>query len=144
MRALSVHQPWATFITAGVKQYETRSWKTTYRGPLAIHASLQRMNRVSWQRWEVFLKPLGVNDPDKLPYGAVLAVVDLVDIYHTETLIAAITPQERIFGNWEPGRYAWALLKSRDLPRPIPARGQRGLWEWECPFGGGNEEPGKP
>jgi hypothetical protein len=38
MRALSILQPWATLLLSGAKHYETRSWKTDYRGPLLIHA----------------------------------------------------------------------------------------------------------
>ncbi len=38
MRALTLHQPWASLIALGVKTIETRSWSTSYRGPLAIHA----------------------------------------------------------------------------------------------------------
>ena len=38
MKALTIRQPWASLIAAGVKTIETRSWSTRYRGPLAIHA----------------------------------------------------------------------------------------------------------
>lgn len=38
MRALTLHQPWASLIAVGAKSIETRSWRTNYRGPLAIHA----------------------------------------------------------------------------------------------------------
>ncbi len=38
MKALTLHQPWASLIACGRKRIETRSWKTDYRGPLAIHA----------------------------------------------------------------------------------------------------------
>ena len=41
MRALTIRQPWASLIAAGVKTIETRSWSTKYRGPLAIHAGKQ-------------------------------------------------------------------------------------------------------
>jgi hypothetical protein len=37
MKAITIHQPWAWLIAEGVKPYENRSWKTAYRGPLAIH-----------------------------------------------------------------------------------------------------------
>lgn len=40
MKVLTLHQPWATLIAAGIKTIETRSWSTRYRGPLAIHAGL--------------------------------------------------------------------------------------------------------
>ncbi len=39
MKALTVMQPWATLVALGAKRIETRSWSTSYRGPLAIHAS---------------------------------------------------------------------------------------------------------
>ncbi len=39
MKALTVWQPWATLVAIGAKRIETRSWSTSYRGPLAIHAA---------------------------------------------------------------------------------------------------------
>src|SRR5262249_22603725 len=39
MLAITVQQPWASLIVAGVKQFETRPWATTHRGPLLIHAA---------------------------------------------------------------------------------------------------------
>lgn len=42
MKALTIRQPWASLIAAGVKTIETRSWSTKHRGPLAIHAGKHR------------------------------------------------------------------------------------------------------
>jgi len=39
MKTLSVKQPHATLICAGVKRVENRTWTTDYRGRLLIHAS---------------------------------------------------------------------------------------------------------
>lgn len=39
MKALSVRQPYASQIVAGKKRVEYRSWETSYRGRLWIHAS---------------------------------------------------------------------------------------------------------
>lgn len=39
MKTLSVKQPNATLICAGVKRVENRTWSTDYRGRLLIHAS---------------------------------------------------------------------------------------------------------
>lgn len=44
VKALTIRQPWASLIAAGVKTIETRGWSTRYRGPLAIHAGA---------RWDV-------------------------------------------------------------------------------------------
>ena len=44
MKAITIRQPWASLIVSldqngrPLKSVETRSWKTGYRGPLAIHA----------------------------------------------------------------------------------------------------------
>ena len=37
--ALSVKQPWAALLAAGVKSVEVRTWPTARRGPVLIHAS---------------------------------------------------------------------------------------------------------
>src|ERR1700689_5364039 len=39
MKALTLTQPWASLVAVGAKRIETRSWRTPYRGPLAIHAA---------------------------------------------------------------------------------------------------------
>lgn len=49
MKALSIRQPWAALIAAGLKTIETRTWQTPYRGPLLIVASTQ-IDR-SARRW---------------------------------------------------------------------------------------------
>ncbi len=38
VKALTVRQPWASLIIAGYKDVENRSWTTSYRGRLAVHA----------------------------------------------------------------------------------------------------------
>ncbi len=38
MRALTILQPWAEMIARGVKRVENRTWRTKYRGEIAIHA----------------------------------------------------------------------------------------------------------
>lgn len=40
MKALTIWQPWASLLVSGQKKYETRSWATAYRGPIAIHAAM--------------------------------------------------------------------------------------------------------
>lgn len=38
MKVITIKQPWATLIAKGIKEYEFRTWKTKYRGPILIHA----------------------------------------------------------------------------------------------------------
>lgn len=91
MRALTLWQPWATLVALGVKTIETRSWGTSYRGPLLIHAA-RRLPTVGefvgdWcvvygGRAEVFAPRVETIDgrTAPLPLGAVVGVVDLAGV----------------------------------------------------------------
>lgn len=134
MKALTLHQPWATLIAIGAKHIETRSWSTSYRGPLAIHASTNRqylryaaaMAQWAGLLWWRFPKP------EELPLGAVVAIAELVDcVRMTEENIRQIPADELRFGHFAPGRYMWVLNNVRPLDNPVPARGRQGLWEWD-------------
>ena len=44
IKVLSIIEPWATLIKEKKKYIETRTWKTSYRGELYIHASKKKIN----------------------------------------------------------------------------------------------------
>jgi len=53
MKAITIQQPWAEMIARGLKRVENRTWRTSHRGPLAIHAgksmaTLDRENAAEW------------------------------------------------------------------------------------------------
>lgn len=138
-RALSLWQPWATLIALGAKRYETRHWRTPYRGLLAIHAA-KRPVREPEITDDIYaaLRQHG-EKPHALPLGAVLCIVRLVDIVPTEHVVSLAASDYRIqneelcFGNYAPGRYAWQLELVKVAPDPIPAKGAQGLWTWIPP-----------
>lgn len=89
MKAITIHQPWASLVALGVKHIETRSWSTKYRGPIAIHAGLAKpqINYLSMGDYEIesdgrqFLLH-DLNRSDRLwslDFGAVIATAELVD-----------------------------------------------------------------
>lgn len=138
MRALSLWQPWATLMAFDAKRFETRSWATPYRGPVAIHASKNR-EELELCLEEPFcsaLKAGGIQKIGDLPFGAFVAIADLVAIYQTgvegRKVPVAVSmggaPHEYDFGNYAPGRYAWDVRNLRPLRAPLPARGMQGLW----------------
>lgn len=49
--ALSVRQPWAALLAAGVKTVEVRTWPTTRRGRLLIHAARLTDDRPAAWAW---------------------------------------------------------------------------------------------
>jgi len=140
VKALTLTQPWATLVAIGAKRYETRSWGTDYRGPLAIHAA---KGFPMWARalcdelpFQVVLSGAGYYW-HTLPVGKVLACCQLVACskiaFGNDPLWPSgrsLSENERAFGDWTPGRYAWELADVVLLLEPIPAKGALGLWEW--------------
>ena len=137
IRALSLHQPWASLIAWELKHFETRSWRTPYRGLLAIHAA----KHCDLEDEELLLSDLRshTGNPDlpaakDLPRGAVVAVGRLVACHRmTPDLIGRQSKIENMVGWWEQGRYAWEIGQVRALESPIQARGYQGLWKWQAP-----------
>jgi hypothetical protein len=138
VKALSVMQPWASLIACGAKRYETRSWATSYRGPLAIHASAGfprgARARLDDAAFALALARGGYPSAGALPLGRVVAVAVLADCVPTVPLVDGLDSEERAFGDYAPGRWAWRLEGVRALPAPVPARGRLGLWEWRPDF----------
>lgn len=77
MKALSVRQPWAWLIGHGYKPVENRSWRTSYRGPLYIHAS-SRLDP-DFKPIREFCLSLGIDLPISFDLGGLVAQVELVD-----------------------------------------------------------------
>lgn len=131
--ALSLYQPWASLVAIGAKQYETRSWATKYRGRLAIHAGREfgwdQGVLLTQEPFRSVLRRAGINIPSQLPRGVILATCTVADCVRTEDIVDQLSDEERAFGDYSPGRYAWQLEDMRLLPTPIPARGHQRLWD---------------
>ncbi|HEY9736923.1 MAG TPA: ASCH domain-containing protein [Trichocoleus sp.] len=148
MRILTLWQPWASLIAAGLKRCETRSWRTDYRGPLVIHAAKRPMKYPDMATWieavilaeeaEKFDDQSIVPLVSELPYGAVVAIADLAGCFKmvhatdasavgkNEILIGQQSVLERAVGDWSAGRFAWQLENIKAL-EPILWKGGQGL-----------------
>lgn len=135
MRAISLHQPWASLVAHGLKRFETRSWTTSYRGPLAIHAAkrkvvIDELNAII----EEALYDAGYRYLPQLPYGCIVCTCELVAVCSTNNVkhlpaFKQIAETELYFGDYSPGRFAWQLDNVQIVDN-IPARGSQGFWEW--------------
>jgi hypothetical protein len=139
MKTLTVWQPWASLIAFGEKQFETRSWTTKYRGPLAIHAGMRFTMQQQTLCWQLpFASALirhSVHTPADLPMGRVVCIADLIDVVPTHGYRSQLSKQELIFGDYRDGRYAWKLANVHVLCNALPATGRQGLWEWPFTMG---------
>jgi hypothetical protein len=62
-------------IIVGRKPVESRTWSTSYRGPVLIHASARR-DPISDEEVE---RRFGARPPADQPLGGVIGVVDVID-----------------------------------------------------------------
>lgn len=131
MKALTIWQPWASLIASGEKQYETRSWETKYRGPLAIHAGLGDMTKELFECNSFYRDALQRSTVPSLPSGGVLCIVNLVACVPTAGL--CVSQKEQAFGDFSSGRFAWRLEIVERFENPILVSGKQGLWEWARP-----------
>lgn len=123
MKALTVCQPNAELIARGLKPIENRTWPTAYRGELAIHAGKSR-------EW------MDEGDLEAYPgmaFGAVVAIVRLVDCRRVEDLPVNLRHHEHANGPW-----CFVLERVRRI-EPVPYRGAQGFWDW--PVSLSPEEP---
>lgn len=131
-RGWSLTQPWATLVAIEAKRFETRSRRVSYRGPIAIHASMgfpSSCRQLCYQQpFANALARSGYNTPDDLPLGQVLAVVRIIDCVCTNEFKPAPHTDEYQFGDYSKNRYAIHLDEVIQL-KPFPAKGMLGLWK---------------
>jgi hypothetical protein len=145
-KALSLWQPHAQAIALGIKPYETRGWKTDYRGPLAIHAAKKIFREKDYgfaYCQEVGMRFKAVGFPIfALDYGRVICVVDVVDCVRVAEVRGKIGKAEfwgdfRDVGDDRNPRYAIKVENVRLIPankRPL-AIGRQGFFKVELPEG---------
>lgn len=143
-RAISLWQPWATLCCIAhpedakkaVKGFETRSWQTSYRGTVLIHAAKrnQKVQRefCMYEPIRSVLRNAGLNGPEDLAYGAIIGHAEITDCQPSERAYAATDDYARSMGDYSPGRYAWELTNPVLFDEPILYRGQQGFFFVPC------------
>lgn len=118
MRALSVIQPWAECIIFHGKNIENRSWSTTKRGYVAIHASA----KIDAKRYELVASMYKLKlDPAESSFGAILGFAKIVDVVDKKML-------NRKTKKWFMGEFGFVLEDIIILKEPVPAKGSLGFW----------------
>jgi hypothetical protein len=108
LKVLTVRQPWASLIVAGIKDVENRSWATHRRGLLAIHAGKSIDRGAPAELFEMV---------EDCPLGALVGSVSLDDI------------QTDSPSRWaQPGSFHWCVSGAQRI-EPVPMVGHLGLWD---------------
>lgn len=132
MRILTVRQPWAWAIMHGGKHVENRVRNIAgdYRGFVAIHAGITAARGgIDEIRSIIGAFPTDFSILEEMPGGAILGVVDLVDVHNSaRTSGRCDSDTHTICSEWaEPGLIHLELTNPRPLAEPIPYRGALGL-----------------
>lgn len=153
MKVLSLLQPWASLtmirLPSGrfAKIFETRSWKTDYRGPIAIHASakIPMEGRIICEHepFKSALSFVGYTTAGDhlawrgLPTGMILGTANLIECLPVANARQhdLLTDDELEFGDYSGGRWAWRLDGQKALALPVMAKGRLGLWEFNGTLG---------
>lgn len=109
MKCLSIRQPWAYLITAGLKDIENRDWPTRLRGPVLIHAGKYRPGEAEIIAIE---EEFGIRIPRaSLQYGGVIGQATITDCVESSA------------SRWFCGEFGFVLTGARVLPfRPLSGR----------------------
>jgi len=153
LKAITLTQPWASLTPIRAKKIETRSWGTSYRGPLAIHAA-KGPGEYSVADLEAILREKAFADAlrredgtcptwQDLPHGSIVSVCHLADClpmrwgpgFSSEgrpafdiSFEGPLTEEERAFGCYDTDRFAW-ILEDIVPVDPVLVRGMQGLWD---------------
>lgn len=150
MKALTVWQPWASLIMAGVKPFEFRRWDYRLRFPrcenqrIVIHAGARKIKpgevdelitRLSEYRGVgTGLKPgaLGMmRDLYRNGCRGILAVGLGSVVLGTprrciDLFKGKVADSDRI----DEHMWAWPMLELKPFDEPVPMRGHQGFWNW--------------
>jgi len=140
VKCISLWQPWASLcctthpldVTKSVKGFETRSWRTSYRGPLLIHAAQRFTAEERTACYEPLIRESlrrSYRSLADVPRGAIIGRVELVECHPAMAAVSEADEYARAMGYYAPGRFAWEITRPMFFREPIPYRGQQGLFD---------------
>ena len=126
MKVLTIKQPFASLIAEGYKEYEFRTWKTKYRGPLLIHAGLG-VDKEAMKRYE----KLNLN----YPKGKIIAKVNLTDCIEVDNNLKIKLKEKNYLVyqgaiNSNKKEYAFKLENVEKIEE-ISIKGKLSFWEYD-------------
>lgn len=127
MKAITVKQPFASLIAAGLKEYEFRTWKTGYRGEILIHAG-KSIDKEAMKKFSC----LHLDHPT----GCIIAKANLTDcVPVTEAMREQLREKNWLVYSGTTESMDWNgygfKLEHVVAMEPIFVSGMLGLWEYD-------------
>uniref|UniRef100_A0A182Y7J0 Uncharacterized protein n=1 Tax=Anopheles stephensi TaxID=30069 RepID=A0A182Y7J0_ANOST len=123
---LSMHQPWASLLVAGIKRHEGRTWYSSHRGRLWIAATAKPACPDTVRELEHFYRKLYEDDtiqfPTQYPSGCLLGCVSVQDCL----------PQEEYRKQHPHGEsdspFVFVCEEPQELPIRFPVKGDHKIY----------------
>ena len=148
IKVLTIHQPYASFLVFGIKQFETGRPFTNYRGEIYIHAAKNPFpNKDKLKANALFNEHIENREVRaeamlSLSFsGVIFGVTTITDCLYTvlkesdpspkqrpKIAIPSVSELEKQVGFWTKDQYVYAVKNSQKLKLAIPADGRQGLW----------------
>lgn len=140
-KCITVKQPWASLICTGVKDIENRTWKTSIRGRVLIHASSKSWEWDKLINYMTYMGTLGAFTAkwtrkwlSELQTGSIIGSVEIIgcvinhpSLWAEKTNVDPVdTHMFGIFPTWN-----WVLANPILFEKPIPAKGKLRFLEFD-------------
>lgn len=136
--AITIWQPWASFIAHGWKSIETRRhprFAPLVGRRIAIHAG-RRWDDIAFaraSRWLLEIDWLLEAGFERRARAAAGCVVATAFVREHRLLVSMADCAPALC--WAPGSWGLVLEDVRALATPVPATGRQGIWQWTPPPG---------
>ena len=120
MKALSIRQPWAWAILHAGKDIENRTWATSFRGPICIHAS---QGVGGWGEWDEALWFIEAKMGHVPPLRSMITKGGIIGTAEIVNCVAASNSP------WFFGPYGFVLRNVQAVDF-IPVKGALGFFDW--------------
>lgn len=121
-KVLSIQQPWAWLIVKGMKPIENRTWWTSHRGELFIHAG-KKFDAEGYEWIRENFKEIGLPPKNEFECGGIIGKVEMTDCV------------KEYESKWFFGPFGFVFTNAQQLPF-IKMPGQLGIFGIADTFNG--------
>lgn len=127
MKVITIKQPFASLIAAGIKEYEFRTWKTKYRGDILIHAG-KGVDKKAMEKFKCYNL--------EYPSGCIIAKAKITDCVKIDNAARKMlnTKNNLVYSSivrhieWE--GYGFKLENVEKI-EPIEINGKLSIWDYD-------------
>lgn len=125
---MSMHQPWASLLVAGIKKHEGRTWYSSHRGRLWIAATAKPVDPDEVKRLEKFYRAHyndnSITFPTQYPSSCLLGCVSVQECLPQEEY------QKHYPGGESDSPFVFVCSDFHELPIRFPIRGEPKICEF--------------